>query len=333
MAEICNMKNTPRIAKPVFHGEVLLCEDNKMNRDLIHDHLTRVGLTIVAAENGLEGVEAFKSRAQDIGKPFDLVFMDIKVPVMDGLEACAEILKMHTQTPIIAMTANGSPADRKEYAAHGMRDCLVKPFTSQELWACLLKYLTPVNTGAAGDAAAENPAPESDAKFQQKLMQTFISDNQNRHEEIAAAVDAGDIKLANRLAHGLKSNAGYLGKTGLQKAAENVENLLRGANNLVTPHELAALKTELDAALKDFAARVPPKPGGAAAPRVNMDTKEKWLLISKLELMLEAGNPECLQLVDGLRTLPGSEEMIAQMESFNFDAALEILVQAKRKWM
>jgi CheY-like chemotaxis protein len=157
--------NLKRIEKPHFHGEVLLCEDNKMNRDLIREHLTKVGLTSVVAENGLEGVEAFKSRAQKHKKPFDLVFMDIQMPVMGGVEAGAEILKMNTGTPVIAMTASGSTADKEQYASCGMQGCLVKPFTSQELWACLLKHLTPVKAGAA----AGTPAAEAGAKTRKSV--------------------------------------------------------------------------------------------------------------------------------------------------------------------
>jgi CheY-like chemotaxis protein len=328
-----HMSNMQTPEKPLFHGEVLLCEDNKMNRDIICDHLAKVGLKCFVAENGREGVEAFKSRTRNNEKPFDLVFMDIQMPVMDGLEASAEILKIDAQTVIIAMTANATPADREQYAARGMKDCLVKPFTSKALWGCLLQHLSPVNEGVAGGVAAENQPAESDEKFRNRLIQNFLNENRDKYAEIVGAVNAGDIKTANRLAHSLKSNAGYLGKTGLQKAAEAVEKLLAGANSLVTPHELAVLKAELDAALEDFAAREAEKPGGMAGPRVSMDAREKRLLLEKVELMLDAGNPECLQLIDRLRAMPGSEELIGLMESFNFDAALEALEKSKRQWM
>jgi HPt (histidine-containing phosphotransfer) domain-containing protein len=176
-----------------------------------------------------------------------------------------------------------------------------------------------------GEAAAENQPAESDEKFRERLIQHFISDNKNKYEEIVSAVKAGDIKLANRLAHNLKSNAGHLGQTGLQKAAEDVEKLLQDKNSLVTPPELHALKVELDAALKEFSVRETEKPGHAAAPRVSIDAEGKQVLINKLEPLLEGGNPECLSLIDDLRAMPGSEALIEQMERFNFDAALEVL--------
>jgi CheY-like chemotaxis protein len=137
------------IDKPAFEGEVLLCEDNKMNQQLICDHLSRVGLKTTVAENGKEGIEAVKNRIQSGKKRFDLIFMDIHMPVMDGLEAAAEINKLNTGTSIVAMTANIMTDDREQYITHGMVDCVGKPFTSQELWRCLLKHLVPVNTAVS----------------------------------------------------------------------------------------------------------------------------------------------------------------------------------------
>ncbi|MDR0442492.1 MAG: transporter substrate-binding domain-containing protein [Treponema sp.] len=134
-----------QIEKPVFEGEVLLCDDNKMNQQLICEHFARVGLKTVVAGNGKEGVEAVRRRMESGEKRFDLIFMDIHMPVMDGLEATVEIIKLDTGTPIIAMTANVMSDNREQYITNGMEDCVSKPFTSQELWNCLLRHLTPVN--------------------------------------------------------------------------------------------------------------------------------------------------------------------------------------------
>jgi hypothetical protein len=101
---------------------------------------------------------------------------------------------------------------------------------------------------------------------------------------------------------------------------------------LAASDELKILKTELDAALKEFAVCETEKTGGAAIPRVSINEEEKRVLIYKLELLLEGGNPKCLSLIDGLRAMSGTEELITQIENFNFDAALEILGKLKRNW-
>ncbi|MDR0442493.1 MAG: PAS domain-containing protein [Treponema sp.] len=318
-----------QIEKPVFDGEILLCEDNKMNQQLICEHLARVGLKTVVAENGREGVEAVKQRIQNGEKRFDLIFMDIHMPVMDGLEAAAEIIKLKTETPVIAMTANVMSDDREQYIANGMADCMGKPFTSQELWKCLLRHLTPVKK----QSVTEIQFAQADEELRQRLIRNFIKEGQNRYNEIDKAIESGDIKLAHRLVHGLKGNAGQLGKTDLQKAAAVVESHLLNEKNIVTPEEMNALKAELDAALKEFSLMTADTAVHAAAPPRPIDAKEARALIEELEPLLKSGNPACLKLIEGLRNLPGSEKLMEQMEDFDFDTAAKTFVKLKIKWM
>ncbi|MDR0448035.1 MAG: response regulator, partial [Treponema sp.] len=327
-----------QIDKPVFDGDILLCEDNKMNQQIICEHLARVGLKTFVAENGREGVDAVRQRmtkdhlqsGERHGKSrFDLIFMDIHMPVMDGLEAAAEIIKLNTGTPIIAMTANIMSEDREHYLAIGMSDCVGKPFTSQELWRCLLRHLVPVNI----TSVEKTKSTENDEQLREKLVQRFVKENKTKYEEITRAIGDGDIKLAHRLVHSLKSNAGQLGKTGLQKAAGDVEDLLKNEKNLVSPAEMNVLETELNAVLKDLtplAASLMAIAGDFSAEVINAE--EIQTLIEELEPLLESGNPECLKLMDRIRNLPGSEKLIVQMEQFNFDTASEILAEMKKKW-
>jgi len=131
------------LEKPEFDAEVLLCEDNYMNQQVISEHLKRVGVTTVVAENGKIGLEFIKKRIEKNEKMFDLIFMDMHMPVMDGLEASMHITNLNIGVPIVAMTANVIYNDKDIYKKNGMNDCVGKPFTSQELWRCLMKYLTP----------------------------------------------------------------------------------------------------------------------------------------------------------------------------------------------
>jgi CheY-like chemotaxis protein len=83
-------------------------------------------------------VDAVKNRLASGEKPFDLIFMYMHMRVMDGIEAATEIAALNTGTPIVAMTANIMSGDLEIYKQHGMEDCVGKPFTSQELWRCLM---------------------------------------------------------------------------------------------------------------------------------------------------------------------------------------------------
>jgi two-component system, sensor histidine kinase len=115
---------------------VLLAEDNVMNQMLVRTHLRQEGCTVTIVENGLQAVEATQKQH------FDIILMDCRMPVMDGLEATALIRENPEncqRTPIIALTANAQNADKEECIARGMTGFLSKPFTREELIATMLE--------------------------------------------------------------------------------------------------------------------------------------------------------------------------------------------------
>jgi len=234
--------------RPAFEGEVLLCEDNPMNQQVIIEHLTRVGLKTIVADNGKAGLDAVRNRIKLGEKQFDLIFMDIHMPVMDGLEASEKILELDSNIPIVAITANIMVNDREIYRMSGIYDCVGKPFTSQELWRCLMKYFTPL-TMSNGQ---KNALLEAELEFQKKLQSIFVKNNKTVYSDIIKALEKGDIKLAHRIAHSLKASAGQVGKTLLQRAASSVESRLKDGKNRVTEEYLKILETELDMVLNEF---------------------------------------------------------------------------------
>jgi len=242
-------KDIDEFEKPLFDGEVLLCEDNVVNQQVICEHLARVGLKTVVAANGKIGVDMVMDRMKKGEPRFDLILMDIHMPVMDGLEAAANISAFNTGIPIVAITANIMPNDLEVYKMSGMYDSVGKPFTSQQLWKCLSAYFKPVKR----QTSAEAHFLQVKNKMRQKMAAHFIRDYQNIVAEINTAISAGDIRLAHRLAHTLKGNAGQMEKFLLQQAALEVEQHLRDEKNRVTPQQMAALETELSTALAELA--------------------------------------------------------------------------------
>ena len=324
--------------KPTFVGEVLLCEDNLMNQQVICEHLARVGLKPVVAGNGKIGLEMIQSRIDDGTKQFDLVFMDMHMPVMDGLEASAKIFELDIGIPIVALTANIMANDMELYRQSGINDYVGKPFTSQELWYCLMKYFTPeIADPGHTSMPIKDTAIEADMEFQKSLQKTFVKDNQKKYGEIVRALEQNDIKLAYRLAHNLKSNAGHLDRVFLQQAAAKVEHGLATGKNLVTPEQLAALEKELQATFAEFEklfdeedSRV--KEIQPTHDRLDiLDLPAARELFEKLEPMLKTGNPGCMSLIGDLRLIPASEKLIHWMEDFDFDKALAALADLKEK--
>jgi len=312
------------LERPNFEAEILVCEDNRLNQQVIVDHLARVGIKTVLANNGKEGVDIVTKRIKKNEKLFDLIFMDIHMPVMDGLEAASKITELKIKSPIVALTANIMSNDMEIYKNSGMYDTLGKPFTSQELWNCLLTYI-PVKGYTSVNTQRQDTADE---KVQRRLKEFFVKNNKNTCDEIIKALDAGDITLAHRLAHTLKSNAGQLSKVLLQIAAEEIENSLKGGENLVTSEQTDNLKKELDAVIAELESVIAEfkQQDDAALPLMSEDAQN---LLEKLEPLLIDKNLECMDYIDNLRQISGSEEMADFMDEFDFDSALSALSTLK----
>jgi len=311
--------------KPDFEGELLVCEDNDMNQRVITEHLARVGLRAVIANNGKEGVDIVLKRIKNGAKPFDLILMDIHMPVMDGLEAASKMTALGVTTPIVAMTANVMVNEVELYKENGIYDCLGKPFTTRTLWACLLKYIKPVNITAMN----KRSQTMDDEELLGILRMNFVRANSETFSKTQQALDSGDIKLAHRLAHTLKSNAGQIGETRLQQAAAAVEKSLDGEINAIEKGQMALLETELNAVMDKLRplAGAPGSPAEQGSP--DMEPLE---LLEHLEPMLINRNPECLYLLDKLRSLKGTEYLCLQMEEYEFKSALLTLQELKGKW-
>jgi len=309
------------IEKPTFKGEILLCEDNLMNQEVISEHLARVGIRTIIAENGKIGLEMVQSRMEKGEKQFGLIFMDIHMPVMDGLEASSKILALNTGVPIIAMTANIMSTDTEIYLQSGMKDCIGKPFTSQELWHLLLKYFTPIDT----DNTQKSAQVEASKDFNKKILLLFLNDNMNKYKEIIKALEEGNFKEAHRFAHTLKSNAAQIGKTLLQQAAANIENRLKDGVNHVSEEQLKILEAELNAVLNELNPLFEEEAHQAILqPKkdIPMDLKKIKLVIEELEPLLKSGNSECFNYIDKLNSIPASDKLIHHIEDYEFAKAL-----------
>ena len=123
---------------------VLLVDDNAINRLVASELLESINMQVSHASNGQEAVDAITKQ------PFDLVFMGILMPIMDGYQATQRIrtLEHGQEVPIIAMTATVIAGEREKCFTVGMNDCLIKPIDFEQIFAILLKWVTPLESPA-----------------------------------------------------------------------------------------------------------------------------------------------------------------------------------------
>jgi signal transduction histidine kinase/CheY-like chemotaxis protein len=224
---------------------VLLAEDNAINQKLAVRLLQKEGHDITVVGNGREAVAAVQT------KRFDVVFMDVQMPEIDGLEATAFIRDGEAnhggyapdggRVPIIAMTAHAMKGDREKCLEAGMNGYVAKPLQVDELWRAL-DELVPVGDQPAApqsNAKATQPAPEvvdkvaalkrtgGDTELLRELVQMFLQECPGLLREIHAAIAAHDAPKLRRVSHTLKGAVGTFAAQPACEAAERLERMGR----------------------------------------------------------------------------------------------------------
>jgi CheY-like chemotaxis protein/signal transduction histidine kinase len=143
LARAAKGRNAPNLVRHLVGARILLVEDNEVNQMVAKKILKKAGLEVAVANNGQEALNMVKADR------YDLVLMDIQMPVMDGLTAAREIRRLAkgADLPIVALTAHARTEDRKESFSAGMNDHLTKPLDINDLFRCLDKW---IKTGPGG---------------------------------------------------------------------------------------------------------------------------------------------------------------------------------------
>ncbi|MDP1524830.1 MAG: ATP-binding protein [Rhodocyclaceae bacterium] len=252
-------------------ARILIAEDNPVNQEVALDLLEAVGLAADVAQNGLVALEQAKAQA------YDLILMDMQMPLMDGVEATLAIRSLQgastsSQVPIIAMTANVFAEDCQRCLDAGMNDHLGKPVTPERFYAILQRWL-PVHDGGAlvvpattlTPAVPTVPAHGALPSFSgldtlvglssvggrvasyRRVLGMFIEHHTDDLALIRAALADGNQDEARRLAHSLKGTAATLGAEPLRTAALALETAIKSRADTVTIEaEIAAVAPVLE---------------------------------------------------------------------------------------
>jgi signal transduction histidine kinase/HPt (histidine-containing phosphotransfer) domain-containing protein/ActR/RegA family two-component response regulator len=213
------------------NATILLAEDDEINQEVAIGLLEPFHFKIDIANNGKEAIE------MNSKKSYDLVLMDMQMPILDGVSATIEIRKTHQNLPIIAMTANAMEREKDKCLAAGMNDHIAKPIKVEILLNTLAKWLTPRNVenklptidGLNVDLAMEQIG--NNEKLYLSILQKYVVSQSNAVRELREAIDADDMEKAERIAHTSSSINATIGATHLAHLAHEIEDLIRNESS------------------------------------------------------------------------------------------------------
>lgn len=235
---------TARLSIPQeFRGQrILLAEDDATNHIVASSWLGQAGIDVSIASNGLEAA----TLAQHPPTPA-LIFMDVHMPGINGLEATRMLRQQGYTLPIIGLSASACPAEQAECLDAGMNDFLPKPLDPDELWGCLTRWLSPSST------AAVVSWPEQDAPWSiAELNDTFIASHANDGTHLQLLIQQGHRKQAAVIAHTLKSAAALMQLTRASHLALQLEQQLEGGDHDALLCLSRDIQTELDRFTRRF---------------------------------------------------------------------------------
>ena len=233
-----NTRLKPFSAPPQYDSHrILLVEDNEINQIVAEELLTSMGFVVEIANNGKEGVE------RALAEPFDLIFMDIQMPIMDGFSATQRIRAESSlqNTPIIAMTAHAMEGDLEKSLAAGMNAHLTKPIDMSELVTVLNQWFNHTqsesivnaenfekNTGLPDflppfDLVTALALCNNNPTLLYKLLLSFSTNYSEIANQLTVYIQENDFIPAKHLTHSINGTAGTLGAHDLKNASAALE--------------------------------------------------------------------------------------------------------------
>ncbi len=341
------------IELPRIRGaRVLVVEDNHINQQIARILLTQVGLLVTMAGNGEEAVTAINQAAT----PFDLVLMDLQMPVMDGYEAARLIRRQYPADllPIIAVTAHALPSERQKCLEIGMNDHLAKPFGSTELNRLLVRWIPP-RSGVPDEVKAEvgsvcslpEPSPlpllpgldvtaalrrlDLTQVLYRELVIRFGREHRDDAALIRRALAAGEPDTARILAHTLKGVSGNLSASKLSASAAQLEDALKGGRPDEAERCLPLLVDHLAEVLTAVALLEQESRNMPESDMPPMELNRLPGLLCNLLRKLECRDMQAVELYDQVKSLVAlrepfrAEQLEQAMDQLDFRQAVTVL--------
>ena len=340
-------------------AHILLVEDNEINQQVAEELLANEGFFVSVVGNGKQAIEEVIKTKTHQG--YDIILMDLQMPVMDGYTAAIEIRRDNDfdALPIIAMTADAMSGVKEKVLNIGMNDYISKPIDPVALFKALVKWIEPgvralpenFEYKTEGETNETKPFPDlpgidSAAGLQKiggkteayrKLLSKFKTNHANMLEEVKQALDQKNIKLARQMVHILKGVSGNIGALDLHKSAAFLDAALKEEPIENIESLIGEVSVQLKVVLKSIESlESQSKEQKANANLSNQEdtiNKEKTSeLILKLKELLDDYDSKAGEMLHLLKAqISGAEiekvvqELSKQIDSYNYEDAVEIL--------
>ena len=334
-------------------GRALVVEDQPLNRQIIQEILEQAGMTVVCAADGQVAV----TTVTESNGRFDIIFMDLQMPVMDGYEATRLIREQWSapELPIIALTAHALTVERERCRQAGMNDYLTKPVDMVELNSALLRWVKSGEHSEATPERAGSCSPHNeglpdtlpgldlaegldrlgvDADFYRRLIISFCREKSDAAKEIREAVMAGEFSRGRELAHALAGVAGNIAATGLHAVARELEADCDREDAEKAERLLPELENRLAEVLSAATVLEEQASREIAAP---IDQRVIGLMLRELGDLAARHSSGALVLVDLLIKLYAGTEfsshadrLAGTLEQLDFDAAIGQIEELRR---
>ena len=344
-----------RLSQGLAGLRVLLVEDNEVNQQICVELLSSVAVRVTVAKNGAEALRLLEGPGEEADGddgplPFDLVLMDLNMPVLDGWETTRHLrcTPRFNDLPVLAMTAHALVEERDRCLALGMQDHLTKPIEPARLYAALAHWGqrtvgaadTPPAGARPGTGAETTPPPSGldldgglrrtagNVGLYHRLLSSLANTQADAAERVAAALRERDDQAARQITHTVKGVAANLGATALAKAASRLDNTLQTGQPSGDDLDLfRRTLAETVALIRDL-----PTTGRPLAEAAIPGSAD---LVERLRDLLQAGDGEAIDLVQAhrasLQRLLGAASfraMESELERVAFEAAAAVLEAA-----
>ena len=223
---------------------ILLVEDNKLNQRVALGMLEKLGCTADVADNGIAGLRRMDDRK------YDIIFMDLQMPDMGGLEAVGVLRsgragRPNRETPVVAMTAHASREDRKECLVAGMNDYVPKPVSTEQICQVMRRVLLSDESGC-GAGASSQPDAAQDSELAAEVLDTVLADARHRLNLIIGALQNHDYSFAMDEVHILEGQALKIASPGLSRQVVELVAAINRKQQELALEVAAGVREELE---------------------------------------------------------------------------------------